>query len=85
MLFRGIKFRLTSLFVLFFGTTLILFSFFLFNYFEKNQQEEFDTSLYNYTVDVVTSLKVNLFGDAFFDADFFHYYFRDFTAQIASC
>lgn len=71
MFFRGIKFRLVSLFVLFFGTTLILFSFFLYNSFEKNQQVEFDASLYNYTVDVVSAIKVNLFGDAFLDPDFF--------------
>ncbi len=71
MFFQGIRFRLASLFVLFFGVTLILFSFLLFNSFQKSQQAEFDIALYNYTVDVVSSLKVNLFGDAFLDPDFF--------------
>lgn len=56
--------------MLFFGSTLILFSFFLYNSFEKNQSQDLDVSLYNYTVDIVNSVKVDLFGSAFLSPDF---------------
>lgn len=58
------------MFVLFFGSTLILFSYFLYNSFEKNQSQDLDVSLYNYTVDIVNSVKVDLFGSAFLSPDF---------------
>lgn len=60
---RGIRFRLTALFVAIFGTTLILFSALLYEKFIQTHQDEFDTALYNHAVDVAGAIDINLFGD----------------------
>ncbi len=65
----GLRERLTALFVLIFGATLIGFSALLYAVLERSRQEEFDAALYNYTVDVASSIDVSLFGGLTLDAD----------------
>jgi signal transduction histidine kinase len=60
---RSIRFRLTALFVLIFGASMLLFSALLYRAFLESQQTEFDASLYNYAVDVVEGVDVGFFGD----------------------
>ncbi len=59
----SIRVRLTMLFVLLFGTTIIAFSTIFYNVFMESHQREFDTALYNYAVDVLESITLNSSGD----------------------
>src|SRR4051812_35912333 len=58
----GIRSRLVMLFLLFSGSTLIGFSFFLYLSVVRNHQREFDVALLNHTVDLAYSLDIDLFG-----------------------
>lgn len=51
------------------GTTLVVYSVVLYRNFVKIHESEFDTALYNYTVDIAKSLNVNLFGEVFLSDD----------------
>jgi signal transduction histidine kinase len=55
--------RLTLLFVAIFGSTLVVFSFFMYRATLRNLEAEFDTALYNHAVDVAQTVDVDLFGD----------------------
>jgi signal transduction histidine kinase len=59
---RSIRFRLTALFVMILGVTLIAFSVTLYGAFVRTHRTEFDAALYNHAVDVADSIEVNLFG-----------------------
>ncbi|MBC7386421.1 MAG: HAMP domain-containing histidine kinase [Cryobacterium sp.] len=54
------------------GTTLVVYSVVLYRNFVKIHESEFDTALYNYTVDIAKSLNVNLFGEVFLSDDVRH-------------
>lgn len=60
---RSIRFRLTALYVLIFGSTLVAFSALFYRSFVNTHETEFDTALYNHAVDVTGAIKVNIFGD----------------------
>ena len=64
----SLKLRLSLLFGLIFTGMLSGFCYILYTQFSKLQTEEFDTSLYNYAVDVAESLDVDKFGDVEFDS-----------------
>lgn len=65
---RGIRARLTLLFVAIFGATLIGFSALLHYVLVSNLSAEFDSALYNHTVDIAQSIDVGLFGDLRFQS-----------------
>lgn len=67
----SLKLRLTILFGLVFTGMLSIFCYLLYTQFSKLQMSEFDTSLYNYTVDVAESLDVDKYGDVEFNSDIF--------------
>ena len=64
----SLKLRLSLLFGLIFTGMLSGFCYILYTQFSNLQTEEFDTSLYNYAVDVAESLDVDKFGDVEFDS-----------------
>jgi len=51
------------------GTTLGVYSVVLYRNFQKIHEAEFDTALYNYSVDIAKSLNVTLFGEVFLSDD----------------
>jgi signal transduction histidine kinase len=59
----GVRLRLTAIFALLFGATLIAFSILLYRVFTLSQQREFDAALFNHAIDVSQSIEVDLFGD----------------------
>jgi signal transduction histidine kinase len=61
--FVSIRWRLTILFITIFGTTLILFAVFIFNFLATTLQREFDDALFNYAVDVNESISLDSRGD----------------------
>lgn len=65
----SLKLRLTLLFGLIFTGMLSGFCYILYTQFSKLQIAEFDTSLYNYAVDVAESLDVDKYGDVEFDSN----------------
>ena len=65
----SLKLRLTLLFGLIFTGMLSGFCYILYTQFSKLQIAEFDTSLYNYAVDVAESLDIDKFGDVEFDSN----------------
>lgn len=67
--YRSLRFRLTALFVTLFGTTLIIFSSVLYSALVRTYRHDFDVDLYNHTVDIASSIKVDLFGDVAIDRD----------------
>ena len=67
----GIRFRLTVLFVIIFGITLVAFSAFLYRTFKKNTLYEFDAALYNHAIDVSQAVTVDFFGDLSFQNEVF--------------
>ena len=67
--YRSIRFRLTSLFVGIFGTTLIVFCSLLYSAFIRNQQNEFDAALFNHVVDISKNLNLDFFGRLSIDPD----------------
>ena len=66
--FRG---RLTFILLFALGSTLCLFSTILYKNFIRVHQTEFDTALYNYSVDISKALDFNLFGEVVFSEDLF--------------
>jgi len=60
---RSIRFRLTALYVTFFGATLIIFSSVLYKALIKTHQRDFDIDLYNYAVDVADGINLDLLGN----------------------
>ncbi len=62
----NIRWRLTILFVVVFGTTLVFFEIFIFNILETTLQREFDDALFNYTVDVNESISLSASGNLSF-------------------
>lgn len=61
--FASIRFRLTALYVTFFGATLIIFSSILYNALIRTHQRDFDIDLYNYAVDVADGINVDILGN----------------------
>lgn len=59
----SIRLRLTLLFVLIFGGSLIGFSIVTFEFFSHALEQEFDDALYNYAVDVTESITLDPSGD----------------------
>ena len=62
----SIRWRITVLFVVVFGTTLALFAIFIFNFLATTLQHEFDDALFNYAVDVNESISLDASGDLSF-------------------
>ena len=65
----SLKLKLTLLFGLIFTGMLSSFSYILYKEFSKLQSEEFDTTLYNYAIDVAESLDIDNYGEVEFDPD----------------
>jgi signal transduction histidine kinase len=65
----SLKLRLSLLFGLIFTGMLSGFCYILYTQFSQIQIAEFDTSLYNYTVDIAETLDVDKFGDVEFDSN----------------
>ncbi len=65
----SLKLKLTLLFGLIFTGLLSGFSYILYREFSKIQSEEFDTTLYNYAIDVAESLDIDKYGVVEFDPD----------------
>lgn len=63
----SLKLKLTLLFGLIFTGMLSGFSFIIYREFSKLQSEEFDTTLYNYAIDVAESLDIDSYGEVEFD------------------
>ena len=61
--YLSLRFRLTGLFVLIFGTTLILFSVILYGSFKRSHQSEFDAALFNHAVDIARNIEIDMLGD----------------------
>jgi len=60
---RSIRFRLTTLFLVIFGTTLIVLSTIGYRFFSHTQQRDFDAALFNHVVDVGSTVDINFFGE----------------------
>jgi signal transduction histidine kinase len=71
LLFRKLGFRaqLVSLLLFVLGTTLVAYSVVLYRNFIKVHETEFDTALYNYSIDIAKSLNVNILGQVFLSED----------------
>jgi signal transduction histidine kinase len=71
LLFRKLGFRaqLVSLLLFVLGTTLVAYSVVLYRNFQKIHETEFDTALYNYSIDIAKSLNVNVLGQIFLSED----------------
>jgi signal transduction histidine kinase len=65
----GFRFQLVTMLLVVLGTTLVIYSVVLYRNFLKIHEAEFDTALYNYSVDVAKSLNVNFFGEVFLSDD----------------
>ena len=63
MLIKTFRFRLTALFVMIFGTTLVLFSMVLYRSYKVSHQADFDATLYNYAVDLSQAIDIGGYGD----------------------
>ena len=61
--YRSIRFRLASIFVAIFGTTLVLFSVLLYQVYVRSHQNDFDAALFNHAVDVARAVDIDFFGD----------------------
>jgi signal transduction histidine kinase len=59
----SIRTRLTGLFVIIFGSTLVLFAALTYQYLSNSLLKEFDDALYNYAVDVSDGVSLNSAGD----------------------
>ena len=66
---RSIRLRITALFVVIFGTTLIAFSALLYTAFIRNHQAEFDADLYNHALDVSHAINIDVFGNVAVDSE----------------
>lgn len=67
--FGSLRFRLTALYVTFFGATLIIFSSILYNALIRTHQRDFDIDLYNYAVDVADGINVDILGNLSITSD----------------
>src|SRR5689334_17983678 len=65
----SIRFRITFLFVAMLSLTLLIFSFVLYDYFIKTNQEDFDRALYNHAIDLVKGIGLNSFGAVTLDME----------------
>jgi signal transduction histidine kinase len=65
----SLKLKLTLLFGLIFTSMLSGFSYILYREFSRGQVEEFDTTLYNYAIDVAESLDIDNYGGVEFGPD----------------
>ncbi len=54
----GIRARLTAMFVLIFGTTMVIFSIFLYYFLNQSLLKDFDEALFNYAVDVAQTIEI---------------------------
>lgn len=61
-MFQSIRFRLTAIFLIIFGTTLIGLSIAGYQFFVGMQQKDFDSALYNHAVDISTTINLDFFG-----------------------
>ena len=67
----SIRLRLTALFVVILAITLVGFCAILYQVFRQNHQREFDSALYNHSVDVAQSINVDFYGELVFNSDVF--------------
>ncbi|MDR3606361.1 MAG: ATP-binding protein [Oligoflexia bacterium] len=65
---NSIRTRLTALFLLIFGMTLIFFCSVLYYYFVTTNQTNFDLALFNHAVDIANTINIDLFGSVSVDA-----------------
>jgi signal transduction histidine kinase len=63
----SLRLKLTGLFCLLFGVLLTLFSTAIYRQFKDFQQNEFDSSLHNYAIDLVDGIDFNFFGEVAVD------------------
>ncbi len=66
----SLRLKLTTLFVLIFGAGQLITSLFTYQYLSVSLQKEFDTALYNYSVDVLESISLSPNGDFFIEPPF---------------
>lgn len=59
----SIRVRLTLLFAVIFGFTLVAYSVLLFRAFVQSQRDQFDAALFNHAVDVSQSIEIDFFGE----------------------
>lgn len=62
---QGIRWRLAMLYLSIFAAGLSVFCALLFQYFQRIQIQAFDTTLYNFTVDISTNLEMDFVGRLF--------------------
>ena len=62
---QGIRWRLASLYLSIFGIGLGVFCALLFQYYQRTQIQAFDTTLYNFAVDISTNLEMDFVGRLF--------------------
>lgn len=62
----SIRLRLALIFVVIFGTTMLVFNLFLFQVMIDTLQQDFDDALFNYSVDVADGIEIGLKGDLSF-------------------
>ncbi len=62
---QGIRWRLALLYLSIFGVGLGVFCALLFQYFQRTQIQAFDTTLYNFAVDISTNLEMDFVGRLF--------------------
>lgn len=67
----GLRTRLILILVSIFGVTMVGFSAVLYFAFVEDHQEAFDSTLYNYTVDIANAIEVNLFGEVILNTSVF--------------
>src|SRR6476469_8586316 len=67
MIFRrhGIRWRLAMLYLSIFAVGLSIFCAVLFRYFQSTQLQAFDTTLYNFAVDINSNLEMDFVGRLF--------------------
>ena len=59
----SIRFRLTGLFVLLFGTTQIVLAVLIYELFVRSHQKQFDAALYNHALDIAQNVDMDAFGE----------------------
>lgn len=62
---QGIRWRLAALYTSIFATGLLVFCGLLFQYFQRVQIQAFDTTLYNFAVDISSNLEMDFVGRLF--------------------
>ncbi|HMN68600.1 MAG TPA: HAMP domain-containing sensor histidine kinase [Bdellovibrionales bacterium] len=62
---QGIRYRIALLYLGIFATGLSVFCALLFQYFQRTQIQAFDTTLYNFAVDISTNLEMDFVGRLF--------------------